>query len=99
MLALLTTTGTAQAGSYSGHLPGKTWTTNGAFETLDLISGTDSAGLSICVTPAEFSGSWSFPYGWACGSGYALWDSGTVAGYPAVDNPNSREFSFTVEYA
>lgn len=99
MLAVFVATGTAQAGTMEGHLPGKTWTTPGVFTNLSWVSGFDPERLTICTTAAEFSGSWSFPYGWECGGEWTVWThSPGVNGYPAVDNPNSREIHFSGEY-
>lgn len=99
MLALLAVAGATQASTFEGHLPGKTWTTNGAYTPLHWVSGWNKQGYSICTTAAEYSGGWSFPYGWTCGGESDVFTgSGGAYGYPAVDNPNSREFTFAVEY-
>src|SRR5579875_1460371 len=68
VLALLTGATSASAdieGKFEGHLPGKTWTTNGAYGYMTFLWGETISGEgSVCVTPAEYSGGWSFPYGW-----------------------------------
>jgi hypothetical protein len=97
MLALLTSIAVAQGAEFSGHLPAKSWTTNGAYTWMNYIVGTNHSAGSICVTPAEYSGGWTFPYGWACRAG-EVQDVADVYGYPAVDNPNSSEISFTLGY-
>lgn len=95
-------TSTARAEDpFGGHLPGKTWTTNGVFDSsLHYIKGEVTAGPNaICVAPAQFSGSWSFPYGWECSAtGRVTWEFASISAYPAVDNPNSKEISYTVLY-
>lgn len=99
MLASLAGATSAEAdieGTITGHLPGKTWTTNGAYGYIPFMWG--EASLSFCVTAAEYSGSWSFPYGWHCNPGVEDPYFAEVEGYPAVDNPNSREISFSVGY-
>ena len=91
-------TGAQAEGSFSGHLAGKTWTTNGAFVGMSILYGVShTAGLSMCVTPAQYSGGWSFPYGWTCGAEPLMGVGGT--GYPAADNPNSKEISFLVGWS
>lgn len=99
MLALLAATGTAKAAVWEGHMPAKTWGTNGAYTSLSWVSGWDPERYTICTTAAEYSGGWSFPYGWTCGGESTVFTaSGGPDGYPAVDNPNSREFRYAVEY-
>jgi hypothetical protein len=93
MLSLLAGVPGAQAGEYSGHLPGKTWTTNGVLESMGDLWGKNHSAGAICVAPAEYSGSWSFPLGWTCAAEPIMGVSGSA--YPAVDNPNSPEISFT----
>ncbi len=98
-LALLAVTGTAKASSWTGHLPPKTWGTNGAYTSLSWVSGFDKERYEICTTAAEYSGGWSFPWGWACGGEYSIFtESGGAYGYPAVDNPTGHEYSYSVEY-
>ncbi len=96
MLMLMSGASVAKAYEFSGHLPGKTWTTNGVYYPhMSILSGVShTAGLQICVAPAEYSGGWSFPLGWTCGYEPVMGVGGGA--YPAVDNPNSREVSFTV---
>lgn len=90
------TSAEAIEGQFSGHLPGKTWTTNGAYGYLPFIWG--EASEAFCVTPAEYSGGWSFPYGWLCNREASNPYIAEVNGYPAIDNPNSREMRFTLAY-
>jgi hypothetical protein len=88
----------AMEGSFSGHLAGKTWTTNGAFGSINILYGSSNTpGLTLCIAPAEYSGSWSFPWGWTCTNSPVVGVGGANA-YPAADNPNSREMSFSVGY-
>lgn len=88
----------AKAENWSGHLPAKTWGARAVFQSLSFISAGTGSGLGICTTAAEFSGGWSFPYGWSCGVGSTVWThSPSVGGYPAVDNPNSQEISYGAE--
>lgn len=85
-------------GSFSGHLPGKTWTTNGAYGYFTFMWAEKTGEGPICITAAEYSGGWSFPYGWQCGHPFPKPWTFLGTGYPAVDNPNSRELAFTAGY-
>ncbi len=98
MLASFAYAGSANAeisGELNGHLPGKTWTTKGeyGFYIYQWAEVTSGSG-PVCVTAAEYSGGWSFPYGWQCN--HASPNPWVFAGegYPAVDNPNSKEIGF-----
>jgi hypothetical protein len=86
-------------GEFNGHLPAKTWTTNGAYGSFIYMWGERTSGEGpVCITAAEYSGGWSFPYGWQCNHPQPNpWVFGGT-GYPAVDNPNSKEIGFHVGY-
>lgn len=94
--------GSAQAEkTFAGHLPGKTWTTNGEFDSqLHTIIGEHRGGKGqLCVGPAQYSGSWSFPYGWDCEPyNQIVFSFPTLGGYAGVDNPSSAEVTFAVGY-
>ncbi len=94
--------GPAEAsGNFAGHLPGKTWTTNGEYDpVLNEIIGEDRGGKGqVCVGPAQYSGGWKFPYGWDCSGFNQTVDSfPTLGGYAGVDNPSSAEVTFAVGY-
>lgn len=102
ILAIATTTAHATGNNWSGRMPAKTWSTNGDFHPgLDymLIEKVEGPG-AMCEGPAQLSGStWSFPYGWDCQNVHQfLWTFSAIGAYPAVDNPNSQPFSFSLLY-
>jgi hypothetical protein len=94
--------GPAQAaGSFGGHLPPKTWTTNGIYDgSLYQIVGEKTSGAgAFCIGPAQYSGTWKFPYGWDCeNKTLKIFEFPVLGGYAAADNPNSAEIGFGVTY-
>ncbi len=102
LTALAIGTATAQAGeNWYARMPAKTWSTNGDYHAslhYMYIEKREGPG-SMCMGPATYNGSWSFPYGWDCSIYNAFgWEFGPIGAYPAVDNPNSQPFTFALRY-
>jgi hypothetical protein len=98
MLASVTSASSASATEWRGKLPAKTWAAKGEYRGIIFLTGTKTAGTGpVCVTAAEYSGGWSFPYGWDCSATASKPMVIGGAGYPAADNPNSDEIAFLVE--
>lgn len=92
--AIAATAGSAAAfDEFSGSLAGKTWKSDNFVEPAMrfIIAGTPS-GLAICVAPNQGS---SFPYGWACHAGEVSWEFTPLSAAAAVDNPNSKSFTYS----
>lgn len=100
LLAMSVTAATASANTFTGKLPGKTWTTDGNVITLHWIVAEVTSGPgAICVGPVQHSGGgWVFPYGWNCGNLVVSWEFPALAAAAGVDNPNSGEDKFGAVY-
>jgi hypothetical protein len=87
----------ANAEVVEGMLKGKNWTIGEKFN-VGFESAQDGQNLSICVGPAQISGSkWVFPYGWNCSAtNYVSWSYTRLLAFPAVDNPNSPSMYFSL---
>jgi hypothetical protein len=98
-LLIATTTAHAENNNWSGRMPAKTWSTNGDFHPYLHFMYIEATGSS-CMGPAQISGGkWIFPYGWNCQTSAAWhWEFPQIGAYPAVDNPNSQPFNFSLFY-